>query len=154
MNLLYFFCAVSYGHFAPLEPAFGDSFLIGFPGVEDEERMGLGNAKTADGRLFITSILFLLFSIFLDSICNDVCAHYLACCVQDDSLAIAKQIKKERATRAAKELQDHDIACRVMRAGPTSAARCAELGALEDAARAAVGGAAEEEAFAALQDRN
>merc|ERR1719271_2066180 len=38
-----------------------------------------------------------------------------------------------------------------MRAGPTSSARCAELGAREDTARAAVGGAAEEEAFAALQ---
>ena len=104
-------------------------------------------------RLYVVSVGFLFVSIFLDSISNDICAHYLACSVYDDSLAFAKQIKIERATRAAKELQEHDIACRVMRAGPTSSARCAELGAREDTARAAVGGVAEEEAFAALQDR-
>merc|ERR1719463_991045 len=94
---------------------------------------------------------FMAGSIFCDSICNDVCAHYLACAVYDETLFKAKQIKRERAQRAARELQEHDIACRVMKAGPTSRARCAELGAREDAARAAVGTKDEAVAFATLQ---
>ena len=57
--------------------------------------------------------------------------------VYDETLFKAKQIQRERALRAARELQEHDIACSVMRAGPTSQARSAELRAREDTARAA-----------------
>ena len=57
----------------------------------------------------------------------------------------------QRALRAANELREHDIACAVMQAGPTSLSRCAELSAREDAARAAVGTPGEAAAFASLQ---
>ena len=100
-----------------------------------------------DKMAFITGIL-LIFSIFLDSVCNDICAHYLACAVYDKTLSEAKKIKTERALRAARELQDHDIACKVMKAGPTSQVRCAELGACEKTSRAAVGTVEEAATFA------
>ena len=105
---LFIAIAGSYSEYAPLEPAFGESFLKGIPVYQAHEQ----NMYYSWQRLIVVSFGFLFFSIFLDSIANDICAHYLACCVYDDSLAFAKQIKKDRATRAAKELQDHDIACR------------------------------------------
>merc|ERR1719160_1396119 len=151
LNVFFVVIASGLSAYAPLEPAFGESFLKGIPLYELHEIMPALEYNFSWERLYVVSVGFLFFSVFLDSISNDICAHYLACSVYDDSLAFSKQIKIERATRAAMELQEHDIACRVMRAGPTSSARRAELGAREDAARAAVGGAAEEEAFAALQ---
>merc|ERR1719506_3045972 len=147
LNLMFLSVAGGLSAYAPLEPAFGESFLKGIPVYEAHEE----GTNYSWQRLYVVSVGFLFVSVFLDSISNDICAHYLACSVYDDSLAFAKQIKIERATRAAKELQEHDIACRVMRAGPTSSARCVELGAREDRARAAVGTAEEAEAFAALQ---
>ena len=90
-------------------------------------------------------------SISLDSIWNDTCAHYLAFAIDDSTLRSAKLLREERASRAAKELRTHDIACRVLQSGPTSLARCAELCAREDAARRAVGTEAEAAAFASLK---
>ena len=61
----------------------------------------------------------LVLSILFDSICNDICVHYLAFAVDDSALNTAKRIRRERVLRAAKELRTHDIACRVLHAGPT-----------------------------------
>ena len=51
--------------------------------------------------------------IILDSAFNDMCVHLLACGVQEDHLDAARQIKMQRALRAANELREHDIACAV-----------------------------------------
>jgi hypothetical protein len=94
---------------------------------------------------------YFIYSLFFDSICNDACAHILAIAVDDKSLQTAKQVKEERAQRAANELRDHDLACRVMQAGPTSLARCVAIRAREDAARAAVGTESAATRFTSLQ---
>jgi hypothetical protein len=96
-------------------------------------------------------IVGLVLSILFDSICNDICVHYLAFAVDDSALNTAKRIRRERVLRAAKELRTHDIACRVLHAGPTSLARCAELRVREEAARRAVGTSAAAMAFKSLQ---
>ena len=66
---------------------------------------------------------FLLTLLFIDSICNDICAHLLACLVEESSLEAACRIIAEQTARAAEELVQHDLATSVLQAGPTSAAR-------------------------------
>jgi hypothetical protein len=94
---------------------------------------------------------YFIYSLFFDSICNDACAHILALAVDDESLSTAKRVQEERAQRAANELREHDLACRVLQAGPTSLARCIAIRAREDAAREAAGTASAAARFAALQ---
>merc|ERR1719421_1359464 len=86
----------------------------------------------------------------IDSVCNDVCCHYLAR-VTESSFEAAGRIMKERKARAADELKQHDVAVSVLQAGPTSAARAREIGLSERAARKAVGTAQEQQAFAQLR---
>ena len=74
---------------------------LGLINVEDTSRMveGLLN-QMHDSHLSIFMVVVPL-SVFLDSICNDICAHYIAFSVDDKTLRAAKQVRIERASRAA-----------------------------------------------------
>lgn len=74
-------------------------------------------------------------TIVFDSLCNDLCAYVLAFTVYDGSLSVAQQAVAERSRRGARELKQHDVACRAVQAGPTRPQRAKELAAREAAAR-------------------
>merc|ERR1719235_2416013 len=90
-------------------------------------------------------------SAFLGSICNDICAHYLAVVAGESSFEAAGRIITEQAARAADELKQHDVAVSVLQAGPTSAARALEISSRERYARKAIGTTQEQEAFKRLR---
>ena len=48
---------------------------------------------------YVFDIMYTL--IFLDSICNDACTHFLAKFVDEEALTTALEVRKERAARAA-----------------------------------------------------
>merc|ERR1719506_3010880 len=123
--------------------------MIVYAGADGFGQTWIRADSEISGVVFVSTVVLFL-TIFFDSCFNDACVHYLACGVQDDTLSEAQKIKTQRALRAANELREHDVACAVLQAGPTSLSRCAELAAREDAARAAVGTPGEAAAFASL----
>merc|ERR1719161_2026644 len=96
-------------------------------------------------------LLFFGFVAFLDSVCNDFCAHILCFETGSSSFEAAGSLIAEQAARAADELAQHDVASSVLQAGPTSAARAEEIARRERAARRAIGTAQEADAFAHLR---
>ena len=88
---------------------------------------------------WVMSLTIQYYSLFFDSIFNDVATHYLAVYVVDDALVTAQRVAEERASRAADELRSYDVARKVLQAGPTTPERQEQLRLREDAARAAVG---------------
>jgi hypothetical protein len=81
---------------------------------------------------------FLYVTVFVDSICNDLCAHWMMLTVSARSLRNAQSVMEERAERAAQELRQHDVAMQAMQAGPTSLERTLELMQRERHVRAEV----------------
>ena len=81
---------------------------VGFYFMVTGQDVYLGNAEH---RAIENSVYPLMWiSLTLDSICNDVCTHYLAVYVVDDTLITAQRIAQERASRAADELRRYDVA--------------------------------------------
>ena len=74
----------------------------------------------------------------MDSICNDLCAHWMMNTVSERSLRQAQTVVEDRAERAARELMQHDVAMQAMQAGPTSLERAMELMHREKQVRAEV----------------
>ena len=80
-----------------------------------------------DKRLAQMSNFLLYFTVFVDSICNDLCAHWMMNTVSERTLRQAQNVVEDRAERAARELMQHDVAMQAMQAGPTSLERAMEL---------------------------
>ena len=84
------------------------------------------------------STFFLYVAVFVDSICNDLCAHWMMLTVSARTLRQAQTVVEDRVERAAQELQQHDVAMQAMQAGPTSLERALELMQRERHVRAEV----------------
>jgi hypothetical protein len=98
---------------------------------------GMEQARSLHGRIYVDekpderlaqlSSFFLFVAVFVDSICNDLCSHWMMLTVFDGSLRQAQTVIEDRVERAAKELRQHDVAMQAMQAGPTSLERSLEL---------------------------